>query len=60
MKIKELFTIMDSEDYSVKELRDKNYLIDRIETILDWEGVNVEEKRIIELANLYQSNRIKN
>lgn len=60
MKIKELFSIMDSEDYSAEELRDKDYLIDRIKTILDWEGVNVGEERVKELANLYQKNRIKN
>lgn len=59
MKIKELFTVMDSEDYSTEELRDIDYIIDRIETILDWEGVKVGEKRVKELANLYQKNRIQ-
>ena len=59
MKIKDLFQIMDNEDYTDDQMQDTYYLIGRIKFLLDWEGVQVSEKRVEELVNLYQSNRIK-
>jgi len=59
MKIKDLFQIMDNEDYTDDQMQDTYYLIGRIKFLLDWEGVQVSEKRVGELVNLYQSNRIK-
>ena len=59
MKIKELFTIMDSEDYTNEQIKDTYYLIGRVKFLLDWEGVIVSEERIQELVMLYQINRIK-
>ena len=59
MKIKDLFQIMDNEDYTDDQMQDTYYLIGRINFLLDWEGVQVSEKKVEELVNLYQSNRIK-
>ena len=59
MKIKELFTIMDSEDYTNEQIKDTYYLIGRVKFLLDWEGVIVSEERIQELVMLYQINRIE-
>ena len=59
MKIKDLFQIMDNEDYTDDQMQDTYYLIGRIKFLLDWEGVQVSEKRVLELVTLYQSNRIK-
>lgn len=57
MKVRDLFRILDLEDYSAEELRDVVYLSNRIKTIQDWEGVQVSEERVMQLVALYRANR---
>ena len=57
MKVRDLFRILDLEDYSAEELGDVVYLSNRIEIILDWEGVQVSEERVMQLVALYRANR---
>lgn len=45
---------MNSENYSKEELKDKEYLRDRIETILEWDNTFVDDNYIYEfLIPLY-------
>ena len=57
MKVRNLFRILDLEDYSAEELNDVTYLRNRIGIVLDWEGVQVSEERVEQLAALYRANR---
>lgn len=53
-----LFKIMNSENYSKEELKDKEYLRDRIETILEWDNTFVDDNYIYEfLIPLYLNSR---
>jgi hypothetical protein len=59
MKVKDLFTILDSEKYTQEEIKDSDYLEDRIITHLDWEGIRITSSRLSELVALYQSTRLR-
>ena len=58
MTREKLFRILDSENYTVEELNDADYLFDRIETIYDWEEVSIDDDEVIQLVGEYQISRL--
>ena len=58
MTREKLFRMLDSENYTVEELNDADYLFDRIETIYDWEDVSIDDDEVIQLVGEYQISRL--
>jgi hypothetical protein len=58
MTREKLFKILDSENYTVGELNDADYLFDRIETVYDWEEIEIDDDEVIQLVGEYQISKL--
>ena len=58
MTREKLFKILDSENYTVGELNDADYLFDRIETVYDWEEIEINDDEVIQLVGEYQISKL--
>ena len=58
MTREKLFKILDSENYTFEELKDADYLFDRIETIYDWEDISIDDDEVIQLVGEYQISKL--
>lgn len=59
MTREKLHKILDSENYTVKELSDADYLFDRIETVYEVEEIEIDDDEIIQLVGEYQISKLK-
>jgi hypothetical protein len=58
MTREKLFKILDSENYTVGELNDADYLFDRIETVYEWEEIEIDDDEVIQLVGEYQVSKL--
>ena len=58
MTREKLFRILDSENYTAQELNDADYLFDRIETVYEWEEIEIDDDEIIQLVGEYQVSKL--
>jgi hypothetical protein len=58
MTREKLFRILDAENYTVEELKDADYLFDRIETIYELEEIEIFGDGIIQLIGEYQISKL--
>jgi hypothetical protein len=58
MTREKLFKILDSENYTVGELNDADYLFDRIETVYEWEEIEIDDDEVIQLVGEYQISKL--
>jgi hypothetical protein len=58
MTREKLFRILDSENYTVGELNDADYLFDRIETVYEWEEIEIDDDEVIQLVGEYQISKL--
>jgi hypothetical protein len=58
MTKEKLFKILDSENYTAQELNDADYLFDRIETVYEWEEIEIDDDEIIQLVGEYQVSKL--
>ncbi len=58
MTREKLFRILDAENYTVEELKDADYLFDRIETIYELEEIEIDGDGIIQLIGEYQISKL--
>jgi hypothetical protein len=59
MTREKLFKILDSENYTVGELNDADYLFDRIETVYEWEEIEIDDDEVIQLVGEYQVSKLQ-
>jgi hypothetical protein len=58
MTREKLFKILDSENYTEQELNDADYLFDRIETVYEWEEIEIDDDEVIQLVGEYQISKL--
>jgi len=58
MTREKLFKILDSENYNVEELKDVDYIFDRIETIYELEEIEIDDDEVMKLVGEYQISKL--
>ena len=58
MTREKLFKVLDSENYTVEELNDADYLFDRIETAYELEEIEIDDDEVIQLVGEYQISKL--
>jgi hypothetical protein len=58
MTREKLFKILNSENYNVEELKDVDYLFDRIETIYELEEIGIDDDEVMQLVGEYQISKL--